>query len=354
MLVNVDEVCGNLKLPPAYLPMFIGYNIGGAEAKYEKGENAAMSFGSVGGNLPESRLNEIVEIFIRDWVLCPRCERPEVTLTVAGQKRDKSIRFACAACGFDDECPKLNLGKHPKFYKYICSNPPSPEWQKMYAKHRHDTAANEEEEKGKKKSSKKQKDVVWHTDASVEAVKERELQAKIDAGVVDADDAGEDSMVTCANELAKIELSEVAGAARTMASERGLGKHGAVTAVFLAAVDSAEGMPTPTGKALLAALKPRFPAFAELNAGSESKQVALLKLIESWMLDEPGRVAAVGKALTRILHTMYEEEVIEEGAFTRWFSKRKEKHADAPAFTAIAQPFLAWLSEAESSEEESE
>jgi translation initiation factor 5 len=70
----------------------------------------------VNGAHDADKLLNLLYAFIRRFVLCPKCNNPETTLTVANQ----TIRSRCAACGNDYTIPK----QQHKLTTYIINHPP--------------------------------------------------------------------------------------------------------------------------------------------------------------------------------------------------------------------------------------
>ena len=68
----------------ADLPNYIGYTWS-CKAEYNKnkpeGENCYVS-----GNYTAEALNEVVTKFVQEWILCPKCNNPELNMKVKAKK----------------------------------------------------------------------------------------------------------------------------------------------------------------------------------------------------------------------------------------------------------------------------
>jgi translation initiation factor 2 beta subunit (eIF-2beta)/eIF-5 len=83
-LVNIEAVSTSLQRPPSYLPNYIGYTWSAKaeyNAKKNEGENCYVS-----GNYKAEELNEVVTKFVKEWVLCPKCNNPELNMKVKKKK----------------------------------------------------------------------------------------------------------------------------------------------------------------------------------------------------------------------------------------------------------------------------
>lgn len=72
----------------------------------------------VNGSHDASKLQDLLDGFIRKFVLCPGCDNPETDLIVSTKKG--TISQGCKACGFHGP-----LEFNHKLNTYILKNPPS-------------------------------------------------------------------------------------------------------------------------------------------------------------------------------------------------------------------------------------
>lgn len=119
MLLNIDVVAAALHTEPAYICAWLGYEIGAA-AKYEA-KKPDRERGSVSGNYTSEVLSGHMKRFIREVILCGKCNLPELILSLKG-KRDPAVSLSCDSCGASYKLLKIS----PKFKKFITNNPPAP------------------------------------------------------------------------------------------------------------------------------------------------------------------------------------------------------------------------------------
>jgi translation initiation factor 5 len=72
----------------------------------------------VNGSHDATKLQDLLDGFIRKFVLCPECDNPETTLTVNQKK--STINQACKACGYHEP-----LEFNHKLNTFIIKNPPN-------------------------------------------------------------------------------------------------------------------------------------------------------------------------------------------------------------------------------------
>jgi len=112
ILVNVTDVCKHLHTEPQYATRFFGIECG-AVSKWDDKRDA----GIVHGQHERSELQQTLKKFIREFILCPKCNLPELQMKVQTKKSILIIR--CASCGHKGK----NLSTH-KVKQYIINHPP--------------------------------------------------------------------------------------------------------------------------------------------------------------------------------------------------------------------------------------
>jgi len=113
VLLNVDDVAKDLKIPPQYMNAYMGYEIG-ANTKYDsKKPDRERAF--ISGEYESAQISTIMKKFINDVILCERCKLPEVTLII----EDGVIINVCRSCGARTVLNNLK----PRFEQYILHNP---------------------------------------------------------------------------------------------------------------------------------------------------------------------------------------------------------------------------------------
>jgi len=116
MFLNNDEVARGLHLMPEYIPAFMGYEIG-AQQKYEV-KKPERERAHISGEYTCAELSEVLAKLIKEVVLCKNCKLPELKMSCETKKR--VIFLTCASCGNREELNRSN----PKFLKFIINNPP--------------------------------------------------------------------------------------------------------------------------------------------------------------------------------------------------------------------------------------
>lgn len=90
---------------------------------------------------------------------------------------------------------------------------------------------------------------------------------------------------------------------------------------------------------------------------SKKHEKALLGGIERFIGLKGQEDAAFYKQTTKILMAFYSEDLITEEAITKWGTTASKKYIDLATSKKVrksAEPFLTWLAEAESDDEDSE
>lgn len=87
-LKNFAEVCGQLDREPGLLLKFMVSVIG---TKGSREEKRALLV----GNFNATALQKGLEAFVREFVMCPACHRPDTRL----RREDRALIMKCDACG---------------------------------------------------------------------------------------------------------------------------------------------------------------------------------------------------------------------------------------------------------------
>ncbi|XP_050430542.1 eukaryotic translation initiation factor 5 [Adelges cooleyi] len=113
VLVNMAEVAKAIGRPATYPTKFFGCELG-AQTQFDFKHDRFI----VNGAHDAGKLQDLLDGFIRKYVLCPECDNPETELMISTKKG--TIHQGCKACGF--YC--LLESKH-KLNAYILKNPPN-------------------------------------------------------------------------------------------------------------------------------------------------------------------------------------------------------------------------------------
>ncbi|KAB0799865.1 hypothetical protein PPYR_07745 [Photinus pyralis] len=113
VIVNMSEVAKALSRPPTYPTKYFGCELG-AQTQFDfKNERFIVN-----GSHDAVKLQDLLDGFIRKFVLCPECDNPETDLIVSAKRG--TISQGCKACGFHGP-----LEFNHKLNTYILKNPPN-------------------------------------------------------------------------------------------------------------------------------------------------------------------------------------------------------------------------------------
>ncbi|CAG8479654.1 3130_t:CDS:2 [Paraglomus occultum] len=110
---NMSDIARSLGRPPAYATKFFGCELG-AQVKCDEKNDRYI----VNGAHEAAKLQELLDAFIKKFVLCGECNNPETDLIIP--KNEKIIRD-CKACGQRSE-----VDMRHKLVTFILKNPPNP------------------------------------------------------------------------------------------------------------------------------------------------------------------------------------------------------------------------------------
>jgi translation initiation factor 5 len=113
VIVNMAEVAKALNRPATYPTKYFGCELG-AQTQFDHKHERFI----VNGSHDATKLQDLLDGFIRKYVLCPECDNPETDLTVIAKK--ETISQSCKACGYHG----LIKVQH-KVNTFILKNPPT-------------------------------------------------------------------------------------------------------------------------------------------------------------------------------------------------------------------------------------
>lgn len=431
-VVNNVDVAKALARPPEYVLKYFGCELG-AQTKYDKGSGTSI----VNGAHDAAKLSQLLETFIKKYVQCYDCGNPE---TVVKIKRE-NIYLKCKACGSVSEVdPRLRLNG------FILKNPPEnklSEEEKKIKKAEKErlkglegaVPSGKDDKKKKKKSSSKKSsksedaangggednnakevtskagevsgdtgdvndeeeeaeaeeeddEVVWMTDTSEAAMKQRAAEqlstataAMVTQGNIEAErqaalkreekrlaeeaKAKAEAEKRLSEEAAKLKMKEGNAEYSNLQSliESGAspdkvtnelkniegGRAARMKALYMVLFGSL-GKTDPLTPVMVKNLKYLLPHASDA-AGQLSHLVAFEYLVGVELKDHLREVP-------RVLKAMYDADVAEEDVIIAWFRKNNAGAVlDVPlsggkAVRDAAQPFIAWLEEADDDEDE--
>ncbi|XP_066146661.1 eukaryotic translation initiation factor 5 [Euwallacea fornicatus] len=113
VIVNMAEVAKALGRPPTYPTKYFGCELGAQTLFDFKNERFIVN-----GSHDAVKLQDLLDGFIRKFVLCPECENPETDLIVSTKKNQ--VTQGCKACGYHG----VLISNH-KLMTFILKNPPN-------------------------------------------------------------------------------------------------------------------------------------------------------------------------------------------------------------------------------------
>ncbi|GBP33920.1 Eukaryotic translation initiation factor 5 [Eumeta japonica] len=112
VIVNMPEVAKALGRPATYPTKYFGCELG-AQTQFDfKNERFIVN-----GSHDSAKLQDLLDGFIRKFVLCPECDNPETELIVSTKRN--TISQGCKACGYHGQ-----LDFSHKLNTFILKNPP--------------------------------------------------------------------------------------------------------------------------------------------------------------------------------------------------------------------------------------
>lgn len=360
VIVNMVDVAKALGRPPTYPTKYFGCELG-AQTQFDFKDERFI----VNGSHEAGKLQDLLDGFIRKFVLCPECDNPETVLSV--QPKKNTLSQSCKACGYNG----LIKGGH-RLITYIIKNPPTvnPAAQgaslttgKRAKRGKKDANGGDSPQNGSDegewnsstngKKIEDDEDDDWSVDVSAEAVRARQL-ADLSEGVKslaltdDAEKPEKDRMdlfykflqvkmngVSKLDELDK----ELLGEAERLDVRA---KSALVLAELLFDQNIIQQVKTHR-KILLRFCHENTKAQKYLIGGIEQ----VINLHKEQLLP---KVALLFKNL-------YDEDILDEEVLLEWHSKVSKKYVTKELSAEIhtkAEPFMKWLKEAEEEESSDE
>uniref|UniRef100_A0A8C8BVZ9 Eukaryotic translation initiation factor 5 n=1 Tax=Oncorhynchus tshawytscha TaxID=74940 RepID=A0A8C8BVZ9_ONCTS len=293
VIVNMTDVAKSLNRPPTYPTKFFGCELG-AQTQFDAKNDRFI----VNGSHEANKLQDMLDGFIRKFVLCPECDNPETDLHINAKKQ--TIGNSCKACGY-----RGMLDTRHKLCTFILRNPPE------------DTGSAKKKEK---KSKKKDKE---NGSSDGEAANHNDIDAP---DAVDRDDDDEDWAEETTEEAQQRRMEEISTHAKNLTLSEDLEK--------------------PLEERVN--LFYNFVKFTHNNKKAQKYLLGgfecLVKLHQSQLLPR----------VPLVLKDLYDADLLEEDVILAWAEKVSKKYVSkelAKEIHAKAAPFVKWLKEAE---EESE
>lgn len=355
VIVNMVDVAKALQRPPTYPTKYFGCELG-AQTQFDLKNDRFI----VNGSHDAGKLQELLDGFIKKFVLCPECDNPETILTPFAKK--EMIRARCIACGYQG-----NVDMRHRLTTYILKNPPNQELTTTASQ-----TPSKKEKKGKGKNA-------VNGDGSPEPQKDELVKVLPPAPEYDDDDWGEDTS-EAAVQKRMLELSD---AAKTLALSEDVEKTPQERIdIFYTLVKrkKEDGTLASSSSEIMAEaerldIKDKAPLvlvellFDEnIAIGMKTYRKVFLKFChqnpkaQKYLLG--GFEQLVGKVypdalmpkVPHILKALYDADILEEETIIEWGQKVSKKYVSKEIAADIherASPFVKWLMEAEEESEES-
>lgn len=115
VIVNMPDVAKAIGRPPTYPTKYFGCELG-AQTQFDAKNERYI----VNGSHDPSKLQDLLDGFIKRFVLCPECDNPETQLNISAKKG--LISQHCIACGHSNQ-----VDLRHKVTTFIIKNPPGEE-----------------------------------------------------------------------------------------------------------------------------------------------------------------------------------------------------------------------------------
>lgn len=372
VIVNMVDVAKAIGRPATYPTKYFGCELG-AQTQFDfKNERFIVN-----GSHDATKLQDLLDGFIRKYVLCPACDNPETELMVSAKKA--TISQGCKACGYHGL-----LESNHKLNTYILKNPPSlnpavqgsslTEGKRGKRSKRANgetttattTATTNGDRSGSPENETSTTDIVveapekmadengdddnWAVDVSEEAVRAR-MQDLTDGA----------KGMTISDDLDKTEKERMDMFYKLVKCRRDAGQ-----------LDNHKELITEAERLEIKTKAPLILAelLFDQNIATQAKKYRVLLLrfthddikAQKYLIRGIEQVIALHKdalmsKVPGILKLFYDADILEEKALFEWSNKVTKKYVSKDLSQEIhdkATPFLTWLQEAEEEDSESE
>lgn len=331
VITNMTEIAKSLERPAMYPTKFFGCELG-AQTNFDSKNERYI----VNGEHDANRLQDLLDGFIKKFVLCPACDNPETTLSV----RRNQIHSKCKACGHSHV-----IDSRHKLSSYIVKNPPKIEID--FSKAKQKEVIRNEDDDFDRSSDDIEDDDDW---APAPINDSGKLTAGIGKLVIDKD-------------LEKSENERLDMLEKFFIDARDGNKIGDGRAL----IDEAERLDVKHKGVIVLALT----LLTENILKAKEIHQYRLPLIRFTFKDKKGQrslLGAVEKLIAKqekellpfsahIVKNLYDEDILEEDAILAWAEKPSSKYTSktqAKKIVEKCEKFLTWLKEAEEEDDDEE
>ncbi|GAB5363138.1 hypothetical protein AAMO2058_000857700 [Amorphochlora amoebiformis] len=337
---NMVDVAKALNVPPEYPTKFFGVELG-AQSKYDSKSERA----SVNGAHGAPDLQKILTKFIQMFILCPRCELPEIKWNVT----KTALKIDCAACGYNGQ-----INNQHRLLTYILKTKSGKgkKKDKSSKKDRRERRAKQASGAKSKPDRKVEEDVVWHTDTTKEAVEARkklEFEKMTNGREKVSTVSSKDSPVLVLRDYIKTKdpsVPQILAELKLLQVARGFSE----TEKFKILIEST--IDTSDPKSVASQFEKNAKLYGRIATTPHATNLFLLCMEE---------LVGVGdkimlKRTPIILQKLYDADVLEEEAIIKWAESPPETSLitrdSAVAVRKAAKPFVIWLQEAEEEDDD--
>ncbi|XP_050307954.1 eukaryotic translation initiation factor 5 [Anthonomus grandis grandis] len=371
VIVNMAEVAKAIGRPPTYPTKYFGCELGAQTLFDFKNERFIVN-----GSHDAVKLQDLLDGFIRKFVLCPECENPETELLVSTKKN--TVTQGCKACGYHG----LLISNH-KLMTFILKNPPNLNPA---------TQGSSLTEGKRNKRSKKNGEGNGHENAGDESVSDGSIlessQSQENNGIGGNEQEEDDDQgwtVDVSEEAVRARMQDLTDGAKCMTISDDLEKTEKERMdIFYtqvkrkldeAALEKAEVQKELLAEAERLEIKTKAPlVLMELlfdqNALQQAKKYRPLllrftlndKKAQRYLIGGLEQVVALHKSVLMprvpvLLKLLYDLDVLQEQSILDWSEKVSKKYVSKELSQEIhdkAAPFIKWLKEADEESSESE
>jgi len=347
VVVNMVDIARALARPPTYVTKYFGCELG-AQTQFDiKAERYIVN-----GCHDAGKMQDMLDGFIKKFVLCEKCENPETVLKV----KKNMIGASCKACGHI-----YTMDMRHKLTTFIVKNPPEKDIDSQgssQTEKKDRKKEKEEKKKGEKKNGGSDEnnedddwgddgdDGVWISDTSAEAIAKRaqeQLTSGISGLVIDSD-------------MEKTEEERINIFFKFVQVKRGM-INSAVAKEILAEAERLEIK--NKAPVVLCELLFNDKMFKEKQINKYAK--LLLRFTHENPKGQKYLIGGIEKTVEsfeatllpkvpHIFKELFEEDILEEEVIFEWAKKVSKKNVSKELAQKIhdkAAPFIKWLQEAE-------
>ncbi|ERE72559.1 eukaryotic translation initiation factor 5-like protein [Cricetulus griseus] len=311
VIVNMVDVAKALNRPPTYPTKYFGCELG-AQTQFDVKNDRYI----VNGSHEANKLQDMLDGFIKKFVLCPECENPETDLHVNPKKQ--TIGNSCKACGY-----RGMLDTHHKLCTFILKNPPE---------NSDSGTGKKEKEKKNRKGKDKENGSVSSSETPPPPPPNEVSPPPHAVEEEEDDDWGEDTT----EEAQRRRMDEISDHAKVLTLsddlERTIEERVNILFDFVKIREQ---------------IKKYRRHFLRFCHNNKKAQRYLLHGLECVVAMHQAQLIS---KIPHILKEMYDADLLEEEVIISWSEKASKKYVSkelAKEIRVKAEPFIKWLKEAE-------